>query len=312
MTPSGDAARPERKATSSSGGSESTIERWVRLGTSIVAPTTLLTALLLYFGYVATTTEFGYFGITLGTLGLSTQDLVLRSIAALYVPLGGLLILLLLLTGIHHVVARWLKAPTHRTALRYSGSVLVLLGVAGVVRGVRGVIFPEVSRNEPLAVSPLSLGFGVLAIGYGWYVRHRSTTEPSNAPGPTWSHRAALAFAAGLVTLSIFWASSSFAGAYGRGRAVDLASRLQEDRPRVTLDTTERLFVVSSDDSLGVVETRLEPVEEGQRFRFRYTGLRLLVQAQGRMFLLPDRWNVDAGYTLVIPVGDDVRFLVYR
>jgi hypothetical protein len=106
--------------------------------------------------------------------------------------------------------------------------------------------------------------------------------------------------------------SVSFAGAYGRGRAVDLASRLQEDRPRVTLDTTERLFLVSADDSLGVVETQLEPVEEGQRLRFRYTRLRLLVEAQGRTFLLPDRWNIDAGYTLVVSVGDDVRFLVYR
>ena len=30
------------------------------------------------------------------------------------------------------------------------------------------------------------------------------------------------------------------------------------------------------------------------------------------MFLLPERWDIGAGYTLVINAGDDVRFLVYR
>ena len=287
------------------------MEKWVRLATSVIAPTTVLTALLIYFGHVATTAEYRHFGITLGTLELSTQDLVLRSIGALYAPLGGLLLLLLLGTWVQHTIARWLAVEAHRTWLRGAAVVLIAGGVAAFARGGYGVVVPEVARTEPIAVSPLSLGLGVTAVAYGRYLLQRTARERPDPRRTIWLRRASLAFTAGLITLSLFWATNSFAGAYGRGRAADVAERLQVDRPRVTLDTTERLFVVSPDDSLGVVETPL-PVEDGQTFRYRYTGLRLLVEASGRMFLLPDQWEAATGYTLVVRVDDDVRVLVYR
>src|SRR4051794_26460224 len=50
----------------------------------VVAPTTVLTALLYYYGYVATYARFAYFGVDLATLRLPTQELVLRSVAVLY------------------------------------------------------------------------------------------------------------------------------------------------------------------------------------------------------------------------------------
>jgi hypothetical protein len=290
---------------------ESSVERWTRVATSVIAPTTLLTALLFYFGYVETTAEYRYFGITIGTLELTTQDLVLRSIGALYVPLGGLLALLIAMSWIHGAVSRRLTSGGSSRSLRRLGAALAILGAAGVVRGVIGVLVPEVARTEAVALSPLSLALGSMAAAYGARLWRRASGRVGDDRGTVWSRRASLALTAGLVTLSLFWATNSFAAAYGRGRALEAAARL-EDRPRVTLDTTERLFIVSSGDSLGVVETPLAPVENGQRFRYRYTGLRLLVEAQGRMFLLPDRWNIDAGYTLVISAGNDLRFLVYR
>jgi hypothetical protein len=305
------ASTPTAEGPSADDSGESSVERWIRVATSVIAPTTVLTALLFYFGYVETTAEYRYFGITLGTLGLTTQDLVLRSVAALYVPLGALLVLLLAMTWVHHTVSRRLAAGSSTTALRRWGVVLMLLGAAAFARGVVGIIVPEVARTEPVAVSPMSLALGTIAAAYGANLWRRTAPDRGDLRATAWSRRATLAFTAGLITLSLFWATNSFAAAYGRGRAVEVASRLQEDRPRVTLDTTERLFVISPDDSLGVEEAALPP-EDGQRFRYRYTGLRLLVEAQGRMFLLPDRWNIDAGYTLVISVGDDVRFLVYR
>jgi hypothetical protein len=304
--PSAESTSAEQAGGSSGESGESGVEKWIRLGTTVVAPTTVLTALLLYFGYVATSTEFGYFGITLGTLGLSTQDLALRSIGALYVPLGGLLVLLLLATGVHAVVSSRLDADKHQKSLRRAGNTLVVLGGVGVIRGIVGVVLPEVARTEPVATSPLSLGLGVMASAYGWYLRRRTAEIPIDDRRPVWSRHAALAFIVGLVTLSLFWATSSFAGAYGRGRAMDLAGRLSSDRPAVVLDTTERLFA----DYRGVEEMDL-PAEEGQRFRYRYYGFRLLVQAEGRMFLVPEQWRFEDGTTLVLTVNDDVRFFLY-
>ncbi len=305
--PPDEPASTEAGSASAPDDGESTVERWVRLATGVIAPTTVLTALLFYFGYVATTAEYRYFGITLGTLGLSTQEVVLRSVAALYVPLGALLVLLLSMSWMHHTVSRWLAAETHTRSLRRAGVVLAALGTIGFARGVVGVAVPEVARTEPVAVSPTCLGLGVVTIAYGRYLLLRTAAQQRDPRETVWARRGGLLFTAGLVTLSLFWATNSFAGAYGRGRAVYVADRLGQDRPAVVLDTTERMFA----DYTGIDEVPL-PAEDDQRFRYRYYGFRLLVQAGDRMFLLPERWQVEDGTTLVVQVGDDVRFFLYR
>src|SRR5207342_3509293 len=45
---------------------------------SVVAPITLISAVLFYFGYVYTTTEYAYFGLDVDTIGLSTQEFIMR------------------------------------------------------------------------------------------------------------------------------------------------------------------------------------------------------------------------------------------
>jgi hypothetical protein len=66
---------------------QSRAERWVSLAAGIVAPVTLSTALLFYFGYVSARSQYEYFGIDVDTIGLSTQDYVMRSPQPLLVPL---------------------------------------------------------------------------------------------------------------------------------------------------------------------------------------------------------------------------------
>jgi hypothetical protein len=50
------------------------LERWVSMGTTVVAPVTVVSALLLYFGYASTRSMYEYFGIDVDAVGLSTQD----------------------------------------------------------------------------------------------------------------------------------------------------------------------------------------------------------------------------------------------
>ena len=64
----------------------STWERWYSVATTFVAPATFLTAVLFYYGYVSSRSQFLYFGVDVDTLGLSTQDYVMRSPQALLVP----------------------------------------------------------------------------------------------------------------------------------------------------------------------------------------------------------------------------------
>src|SRR3954469_15545543 len=75
-------------------------ERWVSFAAGIVAPASVLSALLFYFGYVSSRSQYEYFGVDVDTIGLSTQDYVMRSPQPLLVPLlvltlvgAGLLVL---------------------------------------------------------------------------------------------------------------------------------------------------------------------------------------------------------------------------
>lgn len=66
--------------------------------------------------------------------------------------------------------------------------------------------------------------------------------------------------------------------------------------PSVILDTKERLFLTSP----GINEVALPP-SAGQTFHDRYRHLRLLIQGDDRMFLVPDRWSPSDSTLLVRP-----------
>ena len=46
--------------------------------------------------------------------------------------------------------------------------------------------------------------------------------------------------------------------------------------------------------------------------RYRITGLRLLTQSGGRIFLLHDGWTPETGTVVVLPVDDEVRWQFSR
>jgi hypothetical protein len=108
---------------------------------------------------------------------------------------------------------------------------------------------------------------------------------------------------AGLALTGLFWAGTSFAWRLGQGRAYDDALQLP-DRPEVVLDTGERLI-----DLRPYVQESSLPTEPGGKFRYRYHGLRLLLQAAGRLLLVPEHWTA-RGRTLIVPYDDSIRLQV--
>ncbi len=103
-----------------------------------------------------------------------------------------------------------------------------------------------------------------------------------------------------VVAGNAFWAASTLAEWSGRGQAIDLSARF-DDLPRVILDTKERLYVQNE-----VIHESTLQFADGQTFRYRYRNLRLLVEGDGRMFLVPDTWS-NNGTTLVVPLDSRVR-----
>ncbi|MFI9601451.1 hypothetical protein ACIHCX_16520 [Streptomyces sp. NPDC052043] len=104
-----------------------------------------------------------------------------------------------------------------------------------------------------------------------------------------------------LLIASAFWTANSFAAAYGLGRALDDADSLP-GRPEVILYTKVPL----RDLPAGASGTKLAP-SPGSELRYRYQGLRLLVQANNRLFLVPSKWTSPGGRTLVVSYDSTVR-----
>jgi hypothetical protein len=288
------------------------LSRLLRSWAPVIAPVSILSALLFYFGYVSSRAQYEYFGIDVDTIGLDTQDYIMRSPQPLLVPL---LLLTLLGAGgllLHAVIHRRLTntgLPSQRirrliSAARVTGAVvlaaaIVLLFAYGLVRE-----WAPYSMVTPLLVIT---GGGLAA--YAWRLSDLIGEAPADGPAsttPADGDPGAMLRRTGrfmiyvLIVTAVFWATATVAQWSGRGQARDTAVHL--DRlPRVILDTKERVYL----RSLVVEESRL-PDAEGQTFRYRYRRLRLLVIGRDRMFLVPEVWSA-GNSTLVTPIDGSVR-----
>jgi hypothetical protein len=307
------------------------LEQWVNIGATIVAPTTLLGALLFYFGYVSSRSQYAYFGVDVDTIGLSTQDYIMRSPQPLLVPLlvltlsgAGLLLLHVAVRGhiastvadaaeeanaadpgshsVHHLV------HIHRMAQWSRGFGLAVITVGVVLL----FIYPYLSSWAFYAlVTPLLIALGTALTAYASHVLQRlqrATATGKDARQPA----SALAGGSGItrwtagvlvyvvIAASIFWATATIAQWSGLGLAKHEAQYF-DNLPSVILDTRERLFLHDP-----YVKETVLPFSEGQTFHYRYRGLRLLIEGQNRMFLVPDEWSA-SDTTLIVPLDGSVR-----
>jgi hypothetical protein len=247
-------------------------DRWYAIGTSFVAPATFVGTILFYFGYVSSRAEYSYFGIDVDTLGLSTRDYVMRSPQALLVPA----LLLLLLGAVVAAVLAGLRSG------RIGDRATARLALGGAILGGAGLVlvfsyawlggWTGYALLTPLVITA---GVGLLALAG----RSRGF------------HTSVVVMLVLVAVVSTFWATATLAQWTGRGIAESTARHF-DDLPAVVLDTHERLYLRDT----VTTELRLAPTDggqapEGQTFRYRYYGLRLLVQSGDRMFLVPERWD---------------------
>jgi len=282
----------------------SQFERYLSLGASVVAPITIISALLFYFGYVSSRAQYKYFGVDVDTIGLSTQDYVMRSPQPLLVPLLVLVVIAVALVAVHLWVTAWLgrarperaRIVTHRAL--YIGLVILAAGITLII------LYP-VLADWPYynLVTPIIVAVGAGVVAYSWRLVSRLPPQPDALPSPAGSpalRRMGLVLLCVLVAATLFWSTATIAQWSGRGLARQDARHL-DDLPRVILDTKERLYITDP----FIKETAL-PASEGQTFRYRYRNLRLLIQGKDRMFLVPDAWSASDS-TLVVPLDDSVR-----
>ena len=270
--------------------------RAAKLLKEVVAPTTLATGLLFYFGWSHAYWFFDYLGVNSTLLGLSSRDYLMRGLDGLFVPI-------VVLAGVT-LVAMWggrlLQARLEQLEAygRRSWWPPVLGGI-GVVLWANGLsrILGPTPLNRPLALAPLSLGTGVAMIAGAVHLRTASQSR-SDVVGLV-EYVAVFV----LIGLSLFWAANDYAAAVGRSRAAQFVRELPS--------YPEAIVYSEHDLNLTGIEM-VSCADSDAAYRFRYDGLALVMQSDDNYVLLPKWWSRHEGVAVVLPRRESVRLEFVR
>jgi hypothetical protein len=256
-----------------------------------LAPATIVTAVLYWFGLELTVGRVGWFGLTTGVLGFSTTDYLIRGTEAGVVPLVVLFFAVLAGVATHGVLAR--LAARHHNARWYRPTLGVAFVAGGLLSaaGFAGAFTPLPFPADGYLMPPALLATAPL------FTIHVGRLLLEDA-GRHYVRVAAIA-TIGLAVLGVFWATSLYAEALGRGRGQQLASNLGS-LPAVT---------VYSERSLTLDAASGEPLvaSGNSRYTHRYSGLRLLLFSGGKYFLLPDTWTRETGTVVILADTPELR-----
>jgi hypothetical protein len=267
--------------------------------TRVGPPLTIVTALLIYFGWARADAQAKAMGVDVSMFGYSTQDYVLRSISTLYLPL-------LALSGLG---LGWLALDRRLVELAHDPARADRLGPAAAAAGLGGaavalgaVLWAWALPGRGDLVVPLLVAGGAAAAAYGARLSRLAPTRPERATAASPERALRAVLVGGIITLAMFWELSSYAGVVGRGYAERIA-RTVGSLPRVTVTSPDPLGVLAA----GVTEeaVTLPGPTTAHSVRYRTTGLRLLVSSGGRVFLLTEGWRPGQGAVVVLPEDDD-------
>lgn len=265
---------------------------------AVLAPTSLLSAVFYYFGYVSAKSYYAYFGVSLSALDFSTTNYLVRSTDTFFRPMATLLLVFVVLFVAHHALGHVLGGAGRRPVLVV---VAGLLGVAAVLVAA-GLIGLYGGRGGVLA--PISLGASGLVLEYAlWSATRHLVLSPTLSALIATGRQLRRGLIVALFLLSTFWAVTDLAHARGTAtaRLVEQSLPLQSQA------------VVYSDRDLHLPGPQIGITSlTGQytAYRFRYNGLRPLVYARDRWFLLPVGWTHDNGSTVIVLQDDAGRLRV--
>ena len=258
-------------------------------------PATVVTALVFYFGWARAKAQAEWMGLHVNLFGYTTRDFALLSISALYLPLLLLVALAMLWVWLDRLLRRRIdRGAAGRWATTLPRA--ALLG-AGALIGLMVVLLFTERVYSPL-YAPYLVTAGVLVAA--WAVRIRrcaAAVEGPRRPAEQQAVEATLLLV--LVALLLFWGTSNFAEARGRGLAEDLEVNLPW-LPRAQVYSQEPLGL----DVPGVSTHELGTAEAPL---YRYDGLRLLTVSGERYFFLHEGWSVEEGTVVVLPDDASLR-----
>ena len=299
-----------------SGGSTPQVHRWIGIVGLFIAPTTIITSVCVYFGFVSTRTFYSYFGIDSNAIGFATSDYVMQSISILFAPILVLLIAWAALLWAGEYTRRLAKAGRRTGVIRVLGWAAVIVGGLGVLRGVVGVLRPQFALIRSPLLTPVALGLGTLLVIIGCWLLATLRTESAPRPFAA-AERASLFVAAAVMVMALFWLTNIFATAYGEHDAQSTAAKLWSKETGVVLDTTDRLNLPAN----LIVESPLRSTDSAdaspqsdpsEADMYRYKCFRSLAVHDDQWVLFPAKWTPQYGYAVIVTDDDANRISVTR
>lgn len=292
-------------ATESSLSEAAALPQVLKIVGAVLAPTTLLTALMYYFGRLEAAAFLWYLGAQVSVLDLTVQDYLTNSVDSMIPPLITVAGVTLLALWVHQLLLGALPARTRRVVWRVlmpvaaiAGVVLVSLAIADVVRGT---VFPA----SFLEGRGLSLSIGVLLLTYAtrlWRLliaERRPQRVPRRAPGAVAVAEWGAVFV--LVSVGLFWAVGSYAIGAGISNAQELEASLPS-RSDVVAYSEKRLSLHAP----GIREVTCQYPDAA--YRFRYEGLKLVpLQSADQYLLLPAGWTHANGAAILLSRSASLR-----
>ncbi|MGW4878107.1 hypothetical protein ACWEPI_16250 [Streptomyces sp. NPDC004262] len=255
---------------------------------SATGAVSFLGSLLLYAGYIYINAYFGYFHLDSFAIGFSTFELIVRSLRLATLPTLEVLALILLMPGLLRLLALLPVQDRYLRGVRRTGRAIARAHIAVAASGVLlMLLWRWIQPNAWVAPSLVAMG---LLLG-----RTRAAAPVRATHSPAWERAGALVVAG----LFLIWAVALVAGQLGRQDARNDAGQLVR-RVAVVVVSTDRLSMVSP----GVVYEDLGP---GTHYRYRYSGLRLLIERDHRYYMVSLGWRRDIDPTFVIEDDDSVR-----
>ena len=298
----GGAQRPAATPVQPARPSTSGLPQLTRILGAVVAPTTLLTALLFYFGWSRAYWFYIYFGVNSTLLDLTTRDYVQVSLDALFVPMTVVALAGLLVLWGHATLRVRLTAGSEPRLLRVGIPAIAAVGAVLAAAGLWSVFDPW-WLDRYLAIPPLCLALGVVLLVYAghlWRLLTTANAPAGRAAAPAWVAVAEWAVVFVLVGLGLFWAATDYSAAVGRSRAQQAVAELPGEPNAVVY--SERSLSLHAP---GVRETRCQDPEAA--YRYRYDGLKLLMQSGGQYLFLPVGWTPGNGVAVLMPRSDSLR-----
>ncbi|MBU3063248.1 hypothetical protein KO481_17140 [Nocardia sp. NEAU-G5] len=301
---------------------------------AVTSQAALISGLLFYFGWTYSHAYYGYFGVDVGMLGLSTSDYLLRSINVTFWPAILTVLPILVLLAAHHLLIRPAidtarcqrqSAPAGidpendaettrppRPAKAWLAPALTTVFGLGV--GLLGVVVVGILRRGDVGVRlgiylPIALVVAVVLIGYVIALRARyqaplavplaksRSTTPTRPITPALSMLVLLA----LGFLGALWAVGLYGDREGQQRAESTAHNLT-DSPSVVLDSVAKLAIPEG------TATHVAPISApDEKYHYQYSGLILLARAPGYYFLIPQNWEQRHDRVYIVRDTDNIR-----